>query len=333
MVTVMDSQNRQISYEGCIAWILDHDLLLQRYLDDNWSMESQNEMMEWIIDNAQEFVPFLQDYNDNNSNKIHKVLNEFRGTKSTIGIIIGARDEGKTATGYWFAENIHNMGREIYLCAPSPTLGLPSFMKYCSDPSEAPPGSCIFMDEVAIQMPAKTSGTERQVVLQKQLAILRHSNKSIIFITQHTKLSDINLLRLCDVIILKPFSIIQDETERGFLSKFNRYRPRLKTRTTFFSKHYITQYDQPLASFWNDEEISKSWGSIKNEEEAIKFSNDAIRGGFSLREISDMLKTRNFARSKDWIGMIADEKNQKLLEERRKYRREKKEVKKDDDLV
>jgi hypothetical protein len=137
--------------------------------------------------------------------------------KSLICLIFGKRGSGKTATAMWILEEIHkiNPKKKIYTIGINPHAKIPNWIKRIEDPEQAKPDSIIMVDEGGIKYDARRSMSKGNVFLSGMMAISRHNDQTLVFITQYTSTIDINILRFADIMLVKEPSRKADRWERG----------------------------------------------------------------------------------------------------------------------
>jgi len=184
-------------------------------------------------------------------------------------------NSGKSCCGFRLLENISakNKNRPCYVIGSNPA-NFPSFIGSLEEMEEAPNGAIVLIDEGALEYNARESMGKKAVNLTKIMAIARHKNITLIYITQNTAIGDKNVLRLCDVLIFKNSSLMQEETERlevkKFYKKINPFfkshnKKERKTLTYIFSDEFCGFIKSGIPSFWNDK-ISKGY----SEDESIQ---------------------------------------------------------------
>jgi len=186
--------------------------------------------------------------------------------KSQVMLIFGKRGSGKSTLGFRLMENIRaETGRPGFVLGVKQSL-LPSWIDEVGSVDEVKNGGVILVDEGAIAFSARQSMKKGNVELGKLLAIARHKDLTLLFVTQNTGMIDKNVLNLTDVIIAKEGSLLQKKMERAVVRDFvEKADKSIKSvdRTDRVAHCYIFSDDFEglcrisLPSFWSTK-ISKS---------------------------------------------------------------------------
>lgn len=187
--------------------------------------------------------------------------------QSQITLIVGGRGQGKTATALFFAEKLHERNPDKKIFAVSHPGKLPAWIKKTNSIESVPEDSLILADESAVEFASRSSMTKKNKTLSTILPILRHKNQSAIFVTQNSSMSDLNLVRLVDCVIVKQPSLLQIETERSALKNIlEAAQKELKNKDKTFA--YVVNSNvkgliqTALPTFW-DEKTSKNRSNTK----------------------------------------------------------------------
>ncbi len=194
---------------------------------------------------------------------------EYLNKGNTVGIILGARGNGKSAIGMNLLENSKsNKGKA--------TLGfrkdcLPLWINHIEDIEEVENHTELLIDENGINFNSRNSMSNINKLLSRLLFISRHKDLSIIFISQNSSNIDVNAIRQADYLILKPNTLLQKDFERKKIQEiynnvekdFNKYKND-KEIAYIYSDQFIGFVKNKLPSFWN-EDLSKSFEMFENE--------------------------------------------------------------------
>lgn len=266
--------HKRESFGFCWDWLFNQHLIdLKRYVAEfYWPQDYQN-VLYFFNKNPIQGKKILQDYLKTNAKKLKEVIMAFAYGKSKIVYIVGARDSGKTATAFKIAEDVNILtGRKIFYIAPTKINPkyLPSWCKHALSVHDAPRGCFGIVDEAAIQYAARESMSEENTDLGKLLAIARHKEMFLIFITQHSSMSDINISRLRDMVMWKmsnDYSIQERGTKQSKEHQFwakakNMMAPREKKQCLFEypAQRRLIHFEHGLPDCWTDR-LSKLWGA------------------------------------------------------------------------
>lgn len=190
---------------------------------------------------------------------------------STILLIVGSRGSGKSAAALHFAEEAHKLDSQKNICTINfPNhKALPSWIRNYKDINTVPRDSLVVVDEAALTFNARNHQKKENKDLASLLPILRHKDSSAIFLTQNTGLSDVNLVRLVDSILVKQPSLLQVKTERPAMkaimeSATEKLKGKDKSYGVLTHLNEETLIQTPLPTFWNSK-ISKN----QNQEKTI----------------------------------------------------------------
>lgn len=196
--------------------------------------------------------------------------NKLLQSKSTVGLILGARGSGKSALGMRILENVHaKIGREV--CA----IGfeeekLPGWIKVLKSVDEVRNGSLVLVDEGGIVFSSRESMSDANKLLSNLLVVARHKDLGVLFISQNSANLDVNAIRQADYLLLKKSSLLQKDFERkrirdiyeeaeGNLEGSGVDSPKA---TYVYSDEFRGVVENELPSFWS-EEVSKSFKKIE----------------------------------------------------------------------
>ena len=139
---------------------------------------------------------------------------------SKIVLIFGKRGSGKSALGLRIIENIKaTTKRNCYVLGINAEV-LPLWIKSITNIDQVESEGVVLVDEGALSFSARESMKQSNRELSKLMAIARHKNLTLIFITQNTGMLDKNILKLADSLMIKEGSLLQLEMERPEIKKF-----------------------------------------------------------------------------------------------------------------
>ncbi len=190
---------------------------------------------------------------------------------SIIALIFGKRGSGKSALGFRLLENIHHRaGRNCSVLGVS-QKSMPHWISSIEKIEDAPQNSAVLVDEGAISFNSRESMSKGNKSLSQLMAIARHKNLTILFITQNTGMIDRNVLKLSDLLLVKQGSLLQLEMERPEIRKFYEKAESLFKKLEGDKRQYVYMIDSDfegalshnLPSFWT-ENLSKSHSEEKD---------------------------------------------------------------------
>lgn len=186
--------------------------------------------------------------------------------ESLILAVAGRRGSGKSVLGFRLLENIHAQSKRPCFALGVKQSVLPSWISEVTDLESVKNGGVVLVDEGAVSFNSRESMSKKNKGLGELLAIARHKDLSVIFITQNTGMIDKNVLNLCDTIILKEGSLLQEKMERSVMKDlYKRANEELNKIPAQERKPYCYVFDAQfeglittsLPSFWS-QKVSKN---------------------------------------------------------------------------
>jgi len=249
----------------------ERDAFLVSYIEQSFPQES------WRYQLGRMFkFPFfankiLDDYELTNQQKLITFFKEIARGKSKIITTIGGRGQGKTAFGMFIIEELHkhNWQRSIYYVKVGERPHwLPQWIFHAQSMEHVPVGSFAMIDETAIEYGARNFYQDKNKNFTERLVILRHKDISVLLITQHSKMVDINIRRLSDILIYKKGADVEydkSDEQKGMIIR--QLMPRDKTQSLIFikAKALFLQVKTGLPEFWDDSEVSKTFRDYNPE--------------------------------------------------------------------
>ncbi len=195
--------------------------------------------------------------------------------KSTVGLILGGRGSGKSATGLRLLENIMaKTNKKIYAMGFNKE-DLPPWINVVNNLEEVENDSVLLVDEGGIQFSARDAMSNMNKLISSILLVSRHRDLSVIFITQSSSNIEINAIRQSDYLILKKSSLMQKDFERKKIKDiyesvsdyFQKYKDK-KGLAYIYSDDYRGFVDTNLPSFWS-ERVSKAFKDFKGKKATL----------------------------------------------------------------
>jgi len=186
-------------------------------------------------------------------------------SKSTVGIILGARGAGKSGLGMYLLENWAIRGRKTYAIGFQ-DAGLPAWVRCVNDVDEVPNNSVLLVDEGGILFNSREAMSDANKFLSKLLFVARHKDLCVVFISQNSANLEVNTIRQADYLLLKRPSLLQKDFERSKIKEiydavskdFKELAP-YKGLVYVYSDKFRGFASNFLPSFWSDR-ASKAFG-------------------------------------------------------------------------
>jgi hypothetical protein len=186
--------------------------------------------------------------------------------ESLIIAVAGKRGSGKSALGFKIMENIHaKTRRPCFALGPKQKI-IPSWIRSIDALEDVGNNGIVLVDEGAISFGSRSSMSKKNKELSNILAIARHKDLTLIFVTQNTGMIDKNILNLCDTIILKEGSLLQEKMERSVMKDMYKTANTAlkeipskdrKANCYIFDSDFEGLLKVPLPSFWSSK-VSKN---------------------------------------------------------------------------
>jgi hypothetical protein len=141
-----------------------------------------------------------------------RLLNE-----SLILAVAGRRGSGKSVLGFRIMENIRAKTDRPCFALGVKQAVLPAWISSIDDIHQVSNRGVVLVDEGAISFSSRESMSKSNRGLGPLLAVARHKDLTLIFITQNTGMIDKNVLNLCDTVVLKEGSLLQEKMERSVM--------------------------------------------------------------------------------------------------------------------
>jgi len=199
--------------------------------------------------------------------------------KEGVLIITGHRGEGKSALAWWLAQDIQTRTspkkKIVALGMPDeakkalPKRGI-AHVTTVEEVADLKP-SIVILDEAAFIANARRSQSIQNVMWLQLIAICRHKGHLLIFINQHNRQLDIQILADADYVIMKRPTVLhlrscraefQPELTDAF-KLFNEMRgnPKKKAYVVDYHSGNATMLTARMPKWWNDK-VSKAYGAI-----------------------------------------------------------------------
>jgi len=270
---------KRSSFGFALHYLQGRPATITRYLQRFYTPYDWNIIKNFFYQNPVQAKVILNDFVKSNDAKIQIILDIFLTGKSFIIYIVGGRGSGKTCTAFMLSEEIHNRtGRLIYYVGQGVNVEvLPKWCRYKETIQEVPNGCLAIVDESGIQFNAREFSSKGNIDMGKMLMIARHKDISLIFLTQHTALSDTNIQRLRDLVIWKmsnDYTPSEKGTTRSREHKFwKKVRQMMMPRTMkeclfeYPMKKRFIHFSHNVPECWSDK-LSKTWRTKEFQKKA-----------------------------------------------------------------
>ena len=127
--------------------------------------------------------------------------------------IFGHRGQGKSALAWWIADTYRRKAGypskvAAYGSPPEAAKALPSWVSQVESPSEVSnlrKPHIIVLDEAVFTVNSRRSQSKQNLDFTKLLAVIRHKDHLMVFISQTSRQVDIQLIEGFDLVIMKLF--------------------------------------------------------------------------------------------------------------------------------
>ena len=282
----------EISSGYAKQWLADHPMLLlsiaAKYFQNGYS----DTVIKLARDDPCLMYDIAKDHEVSRHTKEQKII-DFFAEESKIALLIADRRSGKTAFAFWLAEQIAETTTRKIFWVGRPRK-LPPFITQVKTISDVPKGALAIVDEASLTANAREHSKSTNINLSKLLAILGHKDISVLYITQSSALTDLNIARLTDVSLFKLMNTQAQDMDREYVSRIPSWiMPHTKEDILFVNDKTFMRFTTPLPKCWSDE-LSKPYASIKSEEMALKFADSIFSLGYTVPEIVEELAMADY---------------------------------------
>lgn len=242
------------------------------YIEKNFKEVSFNNQINFMREHLFFTKKIIENDQYSNSQKLRKFMKMISFGKSKIITIIGGRGSGKTAFAMYTIEKLFEEGWHkniFYVKRGERPDWLPSWIKSATSMEDIPNKCFAILDETVLEYGARNFHDDANKSFTERLVILRHKDTSVMLVTQNSKLIDINIRRLSDILVYKRGANLEKENveDEERLLILRRLMPHNANKAIIEIKQYNTFWsvETGLASFWDDESVSKTYKDYNPE--------------------------------------------------------------------
>ncbi len=300
---------------GVEQWLRSNDGLLQQYLDNEMSFDDREPFKEALFSDELQMMimkKILQQYKpgseEDNNRKFSMLLSEMAEKRGRLLLITGKRGSGKTAFTYRLAELLHRYFNEpiYYLGPPVP---VPKFIAGTTANENNLPADCtVIVDEAGVQFMARKALENIDTIISK-LPILRHTGRNMLFVTQSTAISDINIFRQADAVVFKSPAMFEFESERFRVDRqLAMFMPKSPEKALYLTNDKLLTMTFRLPEWWA-EKYSKPYSPFKSKKELYMFVVRLLWDGLDFQQIIEQAGLRGTELTAPEIGQISEMAN------------------------
>jgi len=253
------------SYGKAIYWMKKHPLTIKRYLRGFYTRYDWSVIGKFFWKNPIQARVILEDFQKANDKKIEIVFQLFHSEEGILLYIIGAKGAGKTCTAFYFAEYEHKLNprtRIVYIGRKFDKGVLPSWCGWAEKIQDVANGTFGIIDEIGIQASARDFQQQTNKQLTAIMILARQKKIPLVVLTQDSRLGEVNVWRLKDIIIWKRSNTyeIQERDTGSSASKFwnkvrNMMAPRNKPECLFEfpARRRFIHFKHILPECWSSE--------------------------------------------------------------------------------
>lgn len=195
--------------------------------------------------------------------------------KSGLVLCFGHRRMGKSALSWYLAETLHTKGRDVvgFDFSLHTRKLLPTWVKHVSNLEALSKlrGAVVVVDEGAFKANARRHESDENIMWGKMVAISGQKEHLVLFICQHSRQLDVNLVGDADWVLMKRPSLLHIRFARPEI------RPELEQAREKFDQakgdkrawSFVVDYHEgktgflknKLPTFWS-EELSKAFADV-----------------------------------------------------------------------
>ena len=202
----------------------------------------------------------------------------WRGMPSTgVLIITGHRGEGKSALAWWLAEQLKTQYRKKVVALGIPEVAqkaMPKRIQHVDTVEQIDDlkPSIVVVDEASIVANARSAMKTANLLWLKLIAVCRHKGHLLIFINQHNRQLDVQIMMDADFVLMKRPTLLHLKFSRPeFREELQQAYDLFNDMTELGSKKRVYVVDlhtgnkkmlpASMPMWWNDK-VSKSYSAV-----------------------------------------------------------------------
>ena len=318
MLTFEEFYGKKLDLKGCQRWLYEHEIEVQRFLDNNYFDEDDKVLMwQRFINSPLLAKEIIKNYDTPLQFRNKKFFDAFL-SKPNVLTIIGKRGTGKTVLSFDIAEKAKKQKPELNLfvwgMSYEEVEGLPEYYTPTMDAHSMPQNSLLIFDEAAVHVNARRAMSKENVSAAQLLAIARHKNFWFIYSSQLSTAIDKQIWEHSDFLVFKPLMFGEisgsdnSRTQKGFMQYITALYPNEKNKReclVFTGEEWI-KFENDKPKWWN-ENLSKTYQQI-SQDKAILLVKEWSKKNLTPKDISKELKLRGIQMIPEEVAWILKHK-------------------------
>ena len=197
--------------------------------------------------------------------------------KTGVLIITGHRGEGKSALAWWLAEHLKAIHKKQIVALGIPDVaqkGMPKRIKHLETVEQIDDlkPSIVVVDEASIVANARSAMKTANLLWLKLIAVCRHKGHLLVFINQHNRQLDVQIMMDADYVLMKRPTLLHLKFSRPEFKEELQQAYELfadMTATGSKKKVYVVDFHTgnkkmlpaSMPKWWNDK-VSKSYSAV-----------------------------------------------------------------------
>lgn len=192
--------------------------------------------------------------------------------KGRLFVLVGAKDQGKTALGYTILEVHHEeTNRPCFSYRPPKPDLLPKWITSTWNMDDVPNGAVVLIDEASREYDQYSNRKPSNRKLANMLEIARQKNQTVLLINQTSKRINRDLLYPVDVFLLKQPTLFQVPEERHLIrDAYERVKEVIQVNEYVWYSKDVFEKGTFTKPPWYTEELSKAYADYTPEQSVEK---------------------------------------------------------------